>query len=165
MSVADRVVSADVIVVGGGLVGSVCVANLARCMPEGFSIAWIAPDDNTTANAASDGPDSFDPRVVALTEASRQLLEDLGVWQAAKAVRACPYQHMQVWDGEGTGAIGFDSAELRVPALGHIVENRVVMRALLDTIAAQPAIKRVNAKVEDLCHGDDGAVAGVALDD
>ncbi|MDO6750231.1 2-octaprenyl-3-methyl-6-methoxy-1,4-benzoquinol hydroxylase, partial [Gilvimarinus sp. 1_MG-2023] len=74
-------------------------------------------------------------RVVALTERSRSLLADLGVWQTLDDTRFCPYRRMDVWDGEGAGSIQFDSAELGRDTLGHRVENRLIVQQLLQRIA------------------------------
>jgi 2-polyprenyl-6-methoxyphenol hydroxylase-like FAD-dependent oxidoreductase len=59
-----------------------------------------------------------------------ELLDNIGVWDAIAADRATAYQAMQVWDRPGIGEIRFDAAELGEPDLGHIVENRVIVRAL-----------------------------------
>jgi 2-octaprenylphenol hydroxylase len=39
---------------------------------------------------------------------------------------------MHVWDATGGGVIHFEAAELGEPNLGHIIENRVILAALLD---------------------------------
>ncbi len=159
--------SADVIVVGAGLVGSACVAALTQPALAGLRVCWVAPVTPAPA-LASTGPDRFDTRVVALTEASRQLLERLGAWHALPAGSACPYTHMHVWDGEGTAAIDFDSAELRVPALGHIVENgrlgQALSAALLADSNADSQLRRFPQSVANLLRAGE-AVTGVELDD
>lgn len=76
----------------------------------------------------------FDSRVVALTSASQGLLRDIGVWQDICDQRYCPYQRMVVWDGTGTGRIEFNSQEIAEPALGVIVENSIIVEALLKKI-------------------------------
>lgn len=53
---------------------------------------------------------------------------------AIVARRAEPYREMQVWDGSGTGRIGFSAASVHAEVLGHIVENRVVQDALLERL-------------------------------
>ena len=47
---------------------------------------------------------------------------------------------MTVWDAEGTGAIEFDCADVNAVALGHIVENRAIVSALLARVAASADI-------------------------
>ena len=75
-------------------------------------------------------PGSHDLRVSAITRASQRLLQNLGVWEAVCADRVTPYEHMHVWDRAGFGEIHFDAADIGEPDLGHIIENRVIVRAL-----------------------------------
>jgi 2-octaprenylphenol hydroxylase len=74
---------------------------------------------------------NFDPRVVAITPASQDLLADTGAWESIIKTRYCPYTGMDVWDGGGTGAIHFDSSDTGEPALGYIVENSLIVDKLL----------------------------------
>lgn len=84
--------------------------------------------------------ENFDPRVVALTQASQNFLTELDVWSDIVAQRIEAYSHMHVWDGEGTASIHFDSAEVGSPHLGHIVENSVVLEALQKKLSRYPQI-------------------------
>jgi 2-octaprenylphenol hydroxylase len=52
-----------------------------------------------------------------------------------QASRVSPYLQMHVWDAAGNGSIHFDSADIGEPNLGHIIENRVVTRALAQRAA------------------------------
>lgn len=82
-------------------------------------------------------PDSFpefDPRVSALTAGSQRFLTRIGIWPAIARQRVSPFGKMHVWDAEGTGVIDFDAAEVRAPVLGHIVENRVTVAALINQL-------------------------------
>jgi 2-octaprenylphenol hydroxylase len=122
----------DVLVVGAGIAGGALVRSLRD---SGLRIALV--ELNPIAGelpAPGSGARGFDSRVSAITPASSKLLDALGVWKLVRDHRACPYQHMRVWDAEGTGGINFDAAELDVPALGHIVENRLLTAALLQDI-------------------------------
>ena len=119
----------DVVVAGGGLVGSAFAALLANRCPQ-LSIAVVESrpfDDYYEGN-------DFDPRVVALTETSRQLLEQIGVWHAIAERRVAAYTHMSVWDADGTGFVEFDSSDVGAPSLGHIVENSNIVGALQQRI-------------------------------
>ncbi len=119
----------DVTIVGAGIAGSALCAALTG---HGLSIALVEAR-SLPAGPAVPGPGiaGFDARVSALTGRSRAFLERLGAWPAVTAARACPYRHMTVWDAEGTGAIDFDASEVDAPALGTIVENRVLVAALV----------------------------------
>jgi len=71
-------------------------------------------------------------RVSALSIASQHILENLGVWQQLQNWRTSPYERMSVWDAGGSGKIEFNAIEAGEPALGHIVENTLVQRALFE---------------------------------
>ncbi|MDO3388566.1 UbiH/UbiF/VisC/COQ6 family ubiquinone biosynthesis hydroxylase [Gilvimarinus sp. SDUM040013] len=148
--------SADILIVGAGMVGAACALKLHKSLPD-KRIALVAPTPPDMTN-----PEPFDPRVVALTEHSRSLLEGLGVWSALVAERVCPYSRMDVWDGEGAGSIQFDSNELGREALGHIVENRLITRQLLQRVQASE-IESVPASVQALAFAQN-RIVGVTLD-
>ncbi|MCL7943294.1 UbiH/UbiF/VisC/COQ6 family ubiquinone biosynthesis hydroxylase [Marinobacter sp. ATCH36] len=125
----------DILVVGGGMVGSALALGLSR---QGWSVGLVeASDCNALLQAPgkASGVEDFDPRVSAISAASQRLLDQLGVWADITAGRHCPYQTMTVWDGDGTGRIQFEAAELRAPALGTIIENRRIVRALFSALS------------------------------
>ncbi len=128
--------SCDILVVGGGLIGTALALGLEGQGWDVILVEGASADELTAAPAPAQGVDDFEPRVSALSLASQALLTDLGAWPLDHA-RACDYQRMEVWDGEGTGRIAFDAADLRVPALGTIVENRLVVRSLMQAAQAR----------------------------
>ncbi|MBD3658000.1 FAD-dependent monooxygenase [Marinobacter sp.] len=120
----------DILVVGGGMTGSALALGLGQ---QGWKVALIEsgnPESALVEGAPAATVDDFEPRVSAISVASQRLLETLGAWQYVATRRHCPYQAMTVWDGDGTGRIHFEAAELQAQALGTIVENRSVVRAL-----------------------------------
>ncbi|MCR8916112.1 2-octaprenyl-3-methyl-6-methoxy-1,4-benzoquinol hydroxylase [Marinobacter panjinensis] len=125
----------DILVVGGGMVGSALALGLSR---QGWKVGLVEGSDRKTLlqePAPASDVDGFDPRVSAISVASQHLLQQLDVWSNITAGRHCPYQTMTVWDGDGTGRIQFEAAELRAPALGTIIENRRIVRALFTALA------------------------------
>ena len=146
----------DVAIVGGGMVGAALALALSR---EGFTVTVLEarypemrwPDEG------------FDLRVSALTRASQHLLDNLGVWTAIVADRATAYRQMHVWDRAGFGEIHFDAADIAEPDLGHIVENRVIVRALWQALERSEVVCCAPVKVRRLMHGQDGTE--VQLDD
>lgn len=117
----------DVIIAGAGMNGAAMACAIAQ-LPQAASLR-IAIIDAAPAATHYQGSD-FDPRVVALTPRSDQLLDQLDCWQSIVDDRSCIYTDMAVWDGEGNASIHFDCDEVRLPYLGHIVESSVVVRAL-----------------------------------
>ncbi|WP_339897409.1 UbiH/UbiF/VisC/COQ6 family ubiquinone biosynthesis hydroxylase [uncultured Gilvimarinus sp.] len=147
----------DIIVVGAGIVGTSMAAYLSQTLAADTRIALVAP----AAPIADAEP--FDARVVAMTEASRQLFEQLDVWRNIAGQRACPYRDMQVWDGEGSGHIEFNAADVGRDSLGHIVEHRVLNQAL-ERALELTRVQRWQQPVSALLRDNNGAVSGVELD-
>lgn len=125
----------DIIIVGAGMVGALAACLLSQ--PSSIKKATplkIALVDNSVATPFNS--DQFDPRVAAITEKSRQLLIDCGVWPDIKSLRTSPYLAMNVWDAESTGRIRFDCHDIHLPNLGHIIESSVIVDTLLNKIAS-----------------------------
>jgi len=118
----------DVIIVGAGIAGAALAcalgdSELRIAIVEAQPLQQCWPEQGSAVS-------EFDPRVSALSPSSQQFLEQLAVWPAMAQQRISPYQHMQVWDAEGTGAIAFSSRDINSAVLGHIVENRITVSAL-----------------------------------
>jgi len=123
----------DIVIVGAGIVGaSLACALASRENIKGLTVALIEPGKQVKQYSGNE----VDPRVVALTRNSQKLFTDIGVWSAIETGRLCPYQNMHVWDGEGTAAIDFSSAEVKQKNLGHIVENSLLLNCLLEKLAS-----------------------------
>lgn len=122
----------DIIIIGAGLVGASLAASLlADPANRNLSIALVDHGDAPANINLSLQPPEFDPRVVALTNASITLLKKMGAWETIVEQRACAYQLMKVWDDEGTGDIYFSANEVGKSELGFIVENQIVLTAVL----------------------------------
>ena len=125
----------DVLIVGAGLVG----ATLAlRLRDSGLRVGLLdkgALQAPSVSDALARQDQSFDPRVVALTAQSQQLLESIGVWSKLTQARHCPYTQMRVWEQDGTGEVEFNAEEIHEPSLGTIIENSVIVTALHTRLA------------------------------
>ena len=129
---------ADVVVAGAGIAGLSLALALAQ---QGMKISILeAGTQPSTPSLASDLA-GWDSRVSALTPSSSAWLGERGVWQDMEHHRVGPYTDMSVWDGSGTGRIAFSAESLDVPLLGHIVENRVTVQALLKGVQQQTNIR------------------------
>ncbi len=127
----------DVVVVGAGIAGLALAAALAA---RGLQVVLLEAGPRPTLADATVGLDGWDLRVSALTPSSIHFLDQLGVWPALVAKRVGPYDHMQVWDADGTGNISFSAIDLGVPELGYIVENRLTIDALLEVVERAPNV-------------------------
>lgn len=130
----------DLVIVGAGLVGAALACAIAQ-MDAGQTLRIAVLESAQQLDEFSG--ENFDPRVVALTHASQQLLTDIGCWDAIAAQRVCAYREMKVWDGEGTATIEFDCAEVQRSHLGHIVENSVIVKQLRARMAQLPNIQLI----------------------
>jgi 2-octaprenylphenol hydroxylase len=126
-----------VIVAGAGVVGLAAAALLAtgRCADR---LRVLVLDARQIPRWRAE---ELDPRVYALSRASQQLLEQLGVWQRLVGLRAAPYARMRVWQGADAfapDALDFDCAEIGEPDLGHIVEDSLLRNVLGDVLSGAP---------------------------
>lgn len=119
----------DVIVLGAGWVGLTAAGLLAE---KGFSVAVVEQQAPLVEWLPS--AEAFDIRCIAVSKKSEMILQGIGVWDRVLAQRVSPYRKMVVWDALGFGEISFDAADVAEPALGHIVENAVMLKALQETI-------------------------------
>ncbi|MEZ3185485.1 2-octaprenyl-3-methyl-6-methoxy-1,4-benzoquinol hydroxylase [Pseudomonas sp. LM13] len=143
---------ADLIIVGAGMVGSTLALAL-----EGSGLNIVVLDASPLEVADFDPLGGFEPRVSALSAASQRILQRVGAWPGIAARRASPYTDMHVWDGSGTGQIHFSAETVHAEVLGHIVENRVVQDALLETMQRGGRLQLIgDARVEQLTLTDEG---------
>lgn len=152
----------DILVVGGGLIGSAAALGLSQ---QGWRVGLVegqARDSLVADIRPAATVDDFEPRVSALSPASQKLLAQLGVWAGVQQSRHCRYQNMTVWDGDGTGRVHFEAAELQSEALGTIVENRAVVKALFEEILQSPVELIDGVKVTGWWQ--DSGTNGVRLD-
>ena len=132
----------DIVIVGGGAVGSAVASLLGQInktvqgAKQQLKIALIETSEPPQFN-----PSQVDPRVAALTEKTRLIFEQIGIWNQVVAKRACAYKAMNVWDAEGTGRITFDCQQVQQPNLGHIVENSALVSTLIDHLKQQSNIE------------------------
>lgn len=100
--------------------------------------------------------DSYDMRVSAITRASQNIFKDCGAWDKIVSQRVSPYQDMFVWDAASKGEIHFDSADMGESDLGHIIENRVIVKALHQRMLELSQITlHCPAKVESIAFNAD----------
>ena len=141
----------DIIVVGGGING------LAMAMAlSGLPLRIALVDAGPLVSRMETVPGQYDPRVCALTEASRQLLDEAGAWSLMRDARVSRYTGMTVWDADGTGNIRFTAGEANLDALGHIVENRITTGALLRCLENTDITLLKHTQIVALRQTDDG---------
>jgi 2-octaprenyl-6-methoxyphenol hydroxylase len=145
---------ADVIILGGGLVGLSLAIALDR---HGLTSIVVDPADP----AAQIAP-AFDGRATAIASASWRMLDAIGVAEHLEE-EACPIRRIRVSDGLSPGGIVFDPPEGDDP-LGMMVENRR-LRAVLRERALEAAgvTMLMPARAAEVAR--DGTSVRVALED
>lgn len=133
---------ADIVIVGGGPVGSALALALRD---SGLRIVLLE------ARAAGGG----DARPLALSYGSRLILERLGVWPALAAT-ATPIRNIHVSQRGGFGRVDLAAAEAGFPELGYVVDYGRVAQVLAQAAAATSAQCLTGARVT-ATHGGDPA--------
>jgi len=141
---------ADVIILGGGLVGSALAVALNA---HGLTSIVIDIADQAVILAAG-----FDGRASAIASAPHRMLEAIGVAERLAGF-GCPIQGIRVSDGLEPGALDFEP-DADSGALGHMFENRRLRRALLEAAEAAPGVDvRMKTRAVAVERGEHGVVA------
>ena len=143
----------DVIIAGAGMVGSCAALALAQ---RGMRVALIEAAPPRAPVSAEDEP--YDLRVSAISPHSRQILQQLGIWQRLDAARICYYEQMHIWHQHGSASVSFDAVDLVRDNLGAIVENCLIQQTLHRACDANTAIEwfrpdRIETLLENSARG------------
>lgn len=122
----------DVAIIGGGPVGLATALSLEQA---GLSVTVLE-----RAPAAAWEEPSFDGREIALTHHSVRILQENGAWDHIPHSAICPLREARVETGKFRHPLTFDTNGRGVDALGWLVSNNQIRRALYATAAARPGI-------------------------
>ena len=147
----------NIVVVGGGMTGLTVAALLARSRrAEALRLTLI----DASPRPSFDPDDDVALRVSAIATGSADILDSIGAWDAVVSTRACPYEHMRVWDGEddpdGPSTLRFDADEFAVPQLGFIVENVLIREAILKVLDRTEVSLRFDTPIASIENAGDG---------
>merc|ERR1719193_3019385 len=120
--------SADIVVSGGGMVGTAAAATIAKLAGMQNKKMVLLESSPLKKYSLPQVPSN---RVAALSPATVSLLDRLGAWQIIKRMRAQPIKRMKVWESCSNAAISFGGGEQEGP-LAHIVENDLTVNALTE---------------------------------
>lgn len=123
--------TADVLLVGGGLVGAVAARALSS---SGLSVIVVDGQDPALATSAE-----FDGRASAVAAASKRLLSAIGIWPFLQD-DVSPILDIRVADGTSPMFLHYDHEDVGVGPLGYLAENRHIRRAALSAIESDPNI-------------------------
>ncbi|WP_440053862.1 FAD-dependent oxidoreductase [Pseudoalteromonas sp. T1lg65] len=140
----------QVCIVGGGCVGLSLALGLAQ-----QDISVLVLDSGDVPQPVAE---HYGARVSAISATSQALFEQLGVWSAIVAQRATPYNKMDVRDKDSFGRIAFDSNELDLPQLGHIIENDAIRYALWSSLSQHSMVTLMSNTRYQTLHQTDSDV-------
>lgn len=148
MTDSTRPVDCEILVAGAGVAG---MAAALGCAQAGYRTVLTGRDAEAGPPPAMP---EWDARIYALSGASKDLLERLGVWQALDAARLQPVYDMRVFPRPGIGAgdrdeLHFSAYKAARPALAWIVEERNLVRALRSALGFSK-LRRIDAGIAAL---------------
>lgn len=146
----------DVLIVGGGLVGSALAAAL-----DALPIRVVLVETHDPGRLEQP---SFDSRVTALANGSQRILAGLGLWRDLER-DAEPITTIHVSERGRFGAARIRAAEEGVAALGYTIENRILGAALWERLAAaERCTVLAPATLERFAAGPSGVTAEIERD-
>ncbi len=143
----------EVLIVGGGLVGSTLAHALAQ-----IPVSTVLVEEHDPGHLKEPG---FDDRSTALASGSQRILHGLGVWDEV-AGEAEPIRTIHISERGRFGATRIHATQEGVPALGYTVENRVLTGTVWPKIRAAEAVTCLApGRLEDFKVEASGVTASV----
>lgn len=133
-------ISCDVVVVGAGLVGLAAVIALAE---QGKQVALVDGKQSTPMQT-----EAWDTRIYALTPASEDWLQHVGVWSLVNQTRVNDVGIMSLWAPESNEALNLSAEDANCAKLACIIENKNLLQALWQKIATLD----VQIVIGSACH-------------
>jgi 2-octaprenyl-6-methoxyphenol hydroxylase len=136
----------DVLIAGGGPVGAAVALALRGT---GLAVGLLEARAPQAVQA--------DPRPVALSHGSRLILERLGLWE--RLAPATPIERIHVSQRGGFGRVELKAAEVRLPALGYVLDYGQLATTLARALEAEGGCRLIRATVSAVTAGQDVAHA------
>ncbi|BCL75936.1 ubiquinone biosynthesis hydroxylase UbiH [Jeongeupia sp. HS-3] len=147
---------ADILIIGGGLVGTALAAALAKSTHSILLLEGRTPQTQAPS-------ERWDNRVYAISRASQRLLSDIGAWQRLDAARIQPVSRMQITGDDGRSTLAFDALDAGLDALTTILESGNLQAALWQTAMAAPNVSvMAPAEPAAFAYDDDGVTVTLA---
>ncbi len=146
----------DVVIAGGGLVGASLAVALA---PTGLRVALVEAAALRSTSAAP----TYDERSVALAHGSQLIYQTLGLWPQLQA-EAEPIRSIHISDKGFFGVSRLHATQEKVPALGYVLENRVLGQVLYAALQRSEISLLAPARVTRITPAADGNSARLSLD-
>jgi 2-octaprenyl-6-methoxyphenol hydroxylase len=155
--VSSKTVDYDIVIAGGGMIGTSLALALA---PLGLRVAVV----EAIARKEDQQP-SFDDRSTALSRSTQRMFEAMGLWDPIVAA-STPITNIHVSDKGRFGFSHIDAEEQGVEALGYVVINRVLGEVLQSRLMATSSVDVFcPARIESTELGPERANATLKSDD
>ena len=150
--------SADVLVVGGGVVGKACALGLAQL---GLQTIQIAPDLGNLV-AVPQGA-QWGQRVYAFSPGTKKLLAHLQVWDAIDHSRMQPVRDMRIYGDRGQkhDELHLSAFEAGIPQLAWIGESNLIEHTLDQAARFQNKLNRIDDVMQSLEINTDGVTVNL----
>lgn len=125
----------DIALVGAGPVGLAFIRSLA-----GTGLRILAIERQSLDALERPDPDG---REIALTHASRDILETLGAWQHIPEADVSRLQDAKIFNGRSPQPLHVTAALGKVPELGYFVPNHWIRRSLYASVKGQGNVQLV----------------------
>lgn len=116
----------DVVIIGAGPAGLSFARSLANTNLNVLVIEKLSAGELRAP--------AVDGRDIALTHLSIKILKELGVWSRIPANSISPIKEARVLDGISSYSLNFDSRNASVDALGYLVPNHEIRKALYEEV-------------------------------
>ena len=139
--------TADVIVVGGGIVGKACALGLAQ---QGFQTIEIAPDLGQTI--PSPQGNQWGQRIYAFSPSTQKLLAHLQIWDAIDHDRLQTVRDMRIYGDRGgkEDCLHLSAFEAGTPQLAWIGESNLIEHTIDQACRFQNKLERISDAVEKI---------------
>ncbi len=139
----------DIIIIGAGPAG----LSFARSIADS-GLKVLIVEKSPLEQISKPDPDG---REIALTHLSVGLLKELGAWSRIPADEIAPIKEAKVLDGDSPYSLDFDYRRASVDALGYMVSNHYIRKALFDEVATLGKVEIVtDLAVEDVRTDSEG---------
>lgn len=160
----------DILVIGGGLVGSsLATALSSHPLAKGISVMLVDPDPPCTREWPS-----LSLRTSTINPSSKAFLDEIGVWPRIPQSRVAAFDKMFVWDHPAplsrapvieklsdmpAGTLLFDASDVGEDVLGYVVDNdtlrNAMYRCMLEhSASSQRDLEMVQGMVYGIDFGD-----------
>jgi ubiquinone biosynthesis UbiH/UbiF/VisC/COQ6 family hydroxylase len=136
----------DIVIIGAGPAG----LSFARALANSDLNILIVEKSSLESlrEPAADG------REIALTHLSVELLQELDAWRHIPAEFIAPIKHARVLNGDSDYSLNFDNDQASVEALGFLVPNHFIRKALFDAVEPQENVTLMTGVAVSDVHTD-----------